>query len=1110
MQQNFDFYDQFEQPQITLLNPDRTELYSLGTIEGGQLEWRYNALSRFRFTAYKTIDEVDNEYYDFLQHRRLISVENIGYFIITDITEGSDGITEFKEIVVDSQEAEFINKKVTVFSGTFEFYDPITPAGTLVGTLLAYVPGWSVGTIDADLWGLYRSFDVSDTTLYEFMMTEVSQAYQAVFYFDTINKTVNARYVPDTPTATDIFLSFDNLIEKTEIKEITSELVTALTVYGGGDLDILTVNPLGTNTIYNFEHFETTDWMSQGLIDALDTWEALIVSNQITYANKLTQLKDENENLRALESELADLTAELVALQGVQGARIQQGLDISSIASQVSSKEAEIVSKNSEITTSEGLIAGYIVDLTAINTTLSFDSNFNDAQLLELNPLIIGSTYQNPNFIQTDIMTNAEIQDMSQNLYDQAIIVLNKIAVPRYEFNISAVNFIFLKEYEEFISQVTLGSTITLELTDGTYISPVLLGIDLDYDDPKNFQMIFGNKFRLGSSSYEFSDLFGDSSNSSIKTSFNSEQWGNWSTSHKSEVTTFIDSALNASLNKLISSTNEEITISEIGLRARTYRPTTDDYDPKQLWLTSNTLAFSRDGFQTASLALGQIAGPSGSAFGLVGEVIVGHIIAGNELTIQNENNTFVVDGAGARLTNATFTLTANANRNKILLDPQNGIKIQKLIGSSYVDQFYVDSSGNVIFKGNLSAATGDFTGTIAAASGNIGGWQIKPTGLFDSRGNYIKSTGDIRLGKLSIHGRTAIFSGDIYADNLQGFIMGPQIGLNQIIPEHIDYLDATKITAGEMLADRIFGGTIRWPGAQLGVSKSGYPELVAQSNISLRVLDANGLPKITLSRLGLVVRGNAKFINDVSFGGAIIADSFYPETTKGKTKDVKLGERILNFKKGILIGLNFDNVDDPSPEQAPLVSYAGKDIPNSDFTDPGIFNGAIFAGANVRYSDFEDASLYGVNFSVVDARDTNFDGAYFGGANLAVSNFSDANFFNTSFNGGDLSHARFDDTNIGAMDCWGVTMLEVHIDDCIGNPTAFTSCTMNGAFFRDVDLSGTTFDGSNLSDGDIRTCNIAGASFRDCNLTGVNFTGSTGSGTANFTNALMTGVIGL
>jgi len=290
----------------------------------------------------------------------------------------------------------------------------------------------------------------------------------------------------------------------------------------------------------------------------------------------------------------------------------------------------------------------------------------------------------------------------------------------------------------------------------------------------------------------------------------------------------------------------------------------------------------------------------------MIGNVIVGRLLASTELVITNEGNNFVLDENGAVLTNASFTLETDNGRNQIVLNPEDGIKIRQLVGNNWIDKFYVDSSGNVVFAGNLSGATGTFTGTISAEIGNLGGWTINSRGLKDSYGNYIYSDGNVRLGALYINGNTAIFSGQIYADNLKGEITTPQVANGAITNDKISTagISADKITAGTLSADRIYGGTIRWPGVTMGISSLGYSEIRAEKYLNLLVRDLSSIGlqtnRIYLTNDQEIFIGSKSGGTDITLNG-----NLYTGGKQGISRVVSTStltdQQILNFTNGIL-----------------------------------------------------------------------------------------------------------------------------------------------------------------------------------------------------------------
>ena len=826
MNTSFDYFGLPELPYLILCNPNKEAIYFVGLAYDQKMSTRLNALSDFTFSFPKSIDggTTSIEAYDYLNNKRLVFVEGYGYFQITNVVEKLDGMSPYKTVTCQSLEVELTNKRLTAYSGTKQLYNILSPTNSIIYQMCQLAPNWSVGTVDASLTSLYRTFDVSDSNIYKFLVEDVSKAFECVFIFDTVNRTISAKAIANVTTPTDVFISLDNLIENSDFSEKSDEITTCLSVYGGGNLTIRGVNPLGTEKIYNFDYYANADWMSSGLISAIGTWKALLASKQAIYTSTLSTLKAENALLLSLEATLSTLEAEYTALETQQKVRIEQGLPYSDITALMTAKQNQIDNQKILISNKELLIVSINSSLSAITTQVSFAVNFTPSQLSELNNFIYENTYQNKNIIQTDNMTLVEIQDAQTDLFNQGTSVLARVSQPRYEFSVSTVNFTVIPEFSVFTSQTQPGVTMTIEVRDGSFITAVLLEISQVFDNPSDFTMKFSNRLRLDNGDFVYSDLLGQIVETGSSVSFNSGIWGNWDNNYKDDVTSFITSSLDASANEVINSTNQEIKLGKNGLRGRTVKTSGAGYEPTQVWLTSSILAFTDDNWASSKLALGKVTMGGTTAFGLVADFLVGRMIAGNTLTISNSGPSGIVnfrlDNTGAYLNNANLFLTRGSSR--IYLDPTNGIKIQKNSGGTWTDMFRAETNGDLTFLGKLQGATGTFTGSITANSGSIGGWTINSDGISDTSGygNYIKSNGDIHLGALRIQGNTSTFDGDVYANRIFGTIQNSQIGTG---------LDATKMTFGTIGSNVITSGEIQW-GGDVRMYPGGYGWAIIQT----------------------------------------------------------------------------------------------------------------------------------------------------------------------------------------------------------------------------------------------------------------------------------------
>lgn len=231
-----------------------------------------------------------------------------------------------------------------------------------------------------------------------------------------------------------------------------------------------------------------------------------------------------------------------------------------------------------------------------------------------------------------------------------------------------------------------------------------------------------------------------------------------WDTPVKSgfvdKATQYMTESLNLANQEVINSDNVTVSIGPYGIRTR--RQLEDGtYDPRQLWLTGSTLAMTDDNWESSKLAIGIIGGKAM----VNAEVLAGQIVVTNELQLHNESGSFVVDSGGATMTNLSLTMTNEANTQRIVMEPNTGIKIQTKTNGigDYTDKFYIDTSGNLVIDGR-----------IIANSGSIAGWEIDTDRLKNTaNGDYIGSNGYGKLSLLSWTPSTATFDGNIYAKNL-------------------------------------------------------------------------------------------------------------------------------------------------------------------------------------------------------------------------------------------------------------------------------------------------------------------------------------------------------
>lgn len=796
MQFNFDINKNYEVPLITLCNPDRTEIANISNVNNLHIKPRFNAISEASFDICSVyFDDINSEtknlpYYELIIKNRLLHVQGFGYFVIVQVTETNEGNVPIKSVTAYSYEYTLNSKGANIVGGTYKFYDPVSPNGTLLQNLIEIAPSWKIGTISSGLYNKYRTFEIPSNSLYSFLMEDVEKAYECIFDFDTENKLINAYTSEDIVKDTDISLSFHNLIKNVKVEETSKDIVTSLSVHGSGDLDIREVNPFGTSNIYDFSYYLTSEWMSDDLIKVIKTWDKKVSGSEKTYSENFSKLRNLNAELLKLQGEIETLKNDLKAQEQVRSAQmpnISQGVinKINELSKKISAKQNSINSQKAQISD----IKKVLLD---INNDLKFSNNFTKEQILELDSFIFEGNYANSNFVVTDKMNTIEIQDMTLQLLESGKKQLTKLSKPSFTFSMDAVNFLFIEKFKPFINRLKLGSLVHAEIKKDVWVSPILLEMDIDYDNPENFTMTFGNKFRLETSEWLFNELFNQSKvTNSISRNYSSLVAPIKNGGINDEVSSYMKNALNTANQEIISSQNQDISIGTYGIKGRK-RLSDGTFDNRQMMITNNLICMTDDNWQSCKVAVGELKNSTGggTTYGIAADLITGKVLAGNQLTITNENNNFTLNGSGATLKNASLTLESGNSR--IVQNPSEGFKIQKKDGYSWTDQLYADSNGNLNIAGKMNISS----------NSNVGGLQITDSSIKSSNGNIVlESNGNAKIGALRIDGNNARFDGTIRADRLEGAIQNGQI--------ENDAVTGSKISKDTISGEKLNNGTI-------------------------------------------------------------------------------------------------------------------------------------------------------------------------------------------------------------------------------------------------------------------------------------------------------------
>jgi hypothetical protein len=739
---SFDLNNNLKQSKMFLANPQGKDNYVGGIIGAKNIKIKkvLTNLYELDFVIYEKENNEYTECYDKIAKPRLIEVQNIGWFQIVNAQETQDENSKepYKNVKCYLLENSLIYRKVHDIVGTFGLYDIADTEHSLLHIISAEC-GWQIGHISNSLLNKWRTFDIDSMQIYNLLTTEVSDSFGCLFKFDSYTKTINVFTIDEIGIPTNIIISKKNILKEWVRDDSTNAIITKIHVKGGddgngGNVDIRAVN-FGRNYLFNPSYFMNINWVSQGLVDAWNIYTTALNSASTSYTTVINNLKNKHLELLVLETALTDLISLKSAQDNIIGTSVQLHgrVPISSDTDYTIYQNAItlIATYTSQIVTKKSLIALKKVEIATLEASLNTISNgidesnyFTTDQLNELNLFITeGDDFEDGTYIITDIMTETEVIDMKLELKQNASNELDRISQPQYTITVNASNLFTIQEdkdelisYQEWRDSFEVGNIITLKLSDSYWITVRLMSMTIDFDNPSEIELTFSNKDRLEDELILLAELLAESGRAA--SAYSMKSFGYDSASKiTSQVREFINGSLNATTNSMFNNDNVETEFGKFGIKNKQWLPDQNKYSNYQSWWNQNTLLFSSDAFKTAKAAIGLITLASGEkVYGFIGEAIISNIVISEALSINNTNNSIIMNKDGATFKNCDIAITNGTNT--IKLSPSNGFQILK----GLTQTFYADVNGNLNIVGNINATGGTISGNLTVTGTLTGG----------------------------------------------------------------------------------------------------------------------------------------------------------------------------------------------------------------------------------------------------------------------------------------------------------------------------------------------------------------------------------------------------
>lgn len=750
----FDAYNKPVIPRVFLAFSNKKLICQLNAKEK-KSEFFAVGVSSFKFSVYKYHEKIENQGFDDVSIGKYIWLEDIGWYRIKDISRKDDGGNPKLEVTCFDLAYELKQTYLTSFGsmGTeddeqggldrYALYDASDTSHSIAHIFMDKNPNWKFKYIDPDISKNRRSFDSDSVTSYDFLTNDVSEAFECIFQFDSNDRSVSAYKAENLGKQVPIALSFRNLLKELNISWNENDIKTKLYVTGGNDasgtaLSIASVNPSGNNYITNFSYFYED--MSKELKEKLEEYYQKMENSKGLISAALSQLKALQEDLDSLKNKMpSNETSTTWSEYGLVGLKAKSNTykeQMSVLTDKYSSDpvaqsqynnyntlwnavNAEIAVRQNQIATKENHIK--VKQSEAQSYVVRIDEVLGGELYGELQPFAREDNLCDTSYIATSTMTETEILEMKQDLYNHGVEELNKVCYPQFDMEVKAVNFPVLFKYKDLTEELELGDVLIIQYSDTEYIKARLLVMEIDWEDFKNFKLTFSSKSTVTGGLFSFVDLFKMANRDNTTLKYKTSGWNQASKqANEAYYNTNLKDFLDLSMQQIQSNaTDQDVTIDNTGALFTKKGAT------EKLWITNRQIMLYDEPVGTnlkePKIAIGMIEvnqnGVVTKAYGIGAHLLLGKIVIAENLFIQNKNNTLTMgaDGFKAKALNG-FSVQINPdNPDAIFNISENEKKL-----------FYIDAvSKKLVFKGYAEIEEGKIGGwTIAKdklSSGNVG-----------------------------------------------------------------------------------------------------------------------------------------------------------------------------------------------------------------------------------------------------------------------------------------------------------------------------------------------------------------------------------------------------
>lgn len=493
----------------------------------------------------------------------------------------------------------------------------------------------------------YRWFDKGTNKWLSILRTTIAKAFDCIFEFDTYNKVINVYSRKNVGKNKGLYLSYDNFIKEINKEERIDEVVTRLYVSGKNNLQINTINPLGTNFIEDFTYLIQQGNISSSLQDALKRYEILSNEIQKQWEDLKAQKDLKNQKSNYIDSKILELE---------EKKKVQEKFRIIFIKEN-KKDDPYINSKLKEITTTLNSIQEQENNLMKELNKLKTEIDILDDKILKLNKHIMrensidckGKIFNEDDLIELDESIYAarhqdDFYTTTQGLYKNGKEILKRKNTLPIKFKTQVSNLTSLPR--GWNNHISIGDMAYIEdndIIDNSLKDGYVRIIGYRYIPPTNnrkeqvLDIEFSNDDQVEETDLRaIADIGKKSEYTKSMVEFWKESWYD-SSNATNFVQNMITNGLDTAASMIRSRTGvNQVDITETGIWCI---DRSDGTKNNQIYVGSGMIAITDDEWSTSKLCMDKN--------GIVAQRLVGTEIFGEKLIATSENGSFKITGDG-------------------------------------------------------------------------------------------------------------------------------------------------------------------------------------------------------------------------------------------------------------------------------------------------------------------------------------------------------------------------------------------------------------------------------------------------------------------------------